>query len=90
MENNRQERFLESVKKQNYSNFHLILCDDNSNDETVNFTERYLRIPENDQLRNRTTLLPSATRKYSLYHKNKAIVEYCSHGSIIIDVDADD
>ena len=51
----RMERFLHSVFKQKYENYHLVITDDNSNDNTVEFIREYLS--NHDKLKSKTTII---------------------------------
>lgn len=86
--NNREwyEKNLDSVRIQNYSNYHVFYIDDCSTDETANAVQAYI---ERWQLQDTITLLRNPVRRGQLYNIYVA-VHCCPNNVIITTLDGDD
>ena len=90
--NNKREaidKYLGSLARQNYSNYHIVYVDDLSDDGSVEKMEELvlLQYPE---IKDKITIVRNTERTYSLGNRYKAVTQYCHEDEIIIDMDADD
>lgn len=81
------EATLQSVFRQNYSNFHVIYFDDNSNDESVDRVESFI---QKNNLSGKITLIKNQHRYRKLKNIYTALHWYCDDDDIIVMVDCDD
>ena len=81
-------QFLKSMEFQNYSNYRVIITDDDSTDGTYDvFKEKIKHFP---RLRTRTTLIKNDRNVGALGNKYLTISNHCKKGDIVFDMDADD
>ena len=77
-----------SLLIQNYTNFHIVFLDDNSDDGNLQRTKEFLDI--NGFPRNRVTYVQNLERKYASYNLVHAGQSYCGDKDIQIMLDGDD
>ena len=77
------------MERQNYTNYHVVLVDDVSTDESH---EQYYQLIKASypRLRSRVTLIHNEKPAYSLANKVLMVYEYCNPGDIVADLDSDD
>ena len=82
-------KYLDSLARQNYSNYRVVYVDDASDDGSVERLQEliFLEYPE---LKDKLTIVRNTHRLYSLYNRHQAITDYCHPADIILDLDADD
>ena len=79
---------LQSILNQNYSNYLVVIVDDNSDDKTGVLIERYLRrraVPKE-----RAVVVKRQKREGSLANLYHAVHNYCKDYTITLEVDGDD
>lgn len=81
-------KMIHSVLLQNYSNYKMIIIDDNSDDGTKEKTQEFLN--KHSNLQGRIRFIQQSERKHALFNRNLAIKEGCSSDDIVLDVDSDD
>lgn len=81
------QKNLESILNQNYTNYQVIIIDDNSTDNTGLKIEEFIK---NKKIENKFTLIKNNQRKLLLKNLIHAIKGYCPKKSIIISLDGDD
>ena len=89
LKNDKYKVFFTSINNQNYSNYHLIVADDNSKDYSAFFIREYIK-EELPRLHGKTTLLYNHANIGALANKDQIIRKFCKEGSVIVDMDADD
>jgi len=77
---------LESIFKQDYSNYRIIYIDDCSTDTTVEIVESYMKQP---LYRDKITLIKNVKRSYAMANRYNAIHQ-CKAEEIVLNVDGDD
>ena len=82
------KNFLNSITRQNYTNYKLVIVDDASTDNT--FAGLISEIEKNLFLNTRTFLIRNPKNVGALGNKDMSIRNHCSEGDIVIDIDADD
>ena len=88
LRNDLYKNFLNSISRQNYTNYKLVIVDDASTDNT--FAELTSNIKKDYFLNTRTTLIRNPRNNGALANKDMSIRNHCSEGDIVIDIDADD
>lgn len=88
MRNNDYLEFFQSVARQNYTNFHVVLGDDSSDDCTFNVLDAVISLMP--RLKERSTLIRHKHSIGALGNKDVMIRNYCNEGEIVVDMDADD
>lgn len=87
--NNRYKKVMLSVAQQNYSNYHIVFIDDNSDDGNTELTLKYvkesLKFPEE-----KITFVQNFERKFATYNIVNAAATYCADGDIQLLLDGDD
>lgn len=81
------QKNLESILNQNYTNYKVIIIDDNSEDQTGLKIEEFIK---NKKIENKFTLIKNNQRKLLLKNLIHAIKGYCPKKSIIVSLDGDD
>ena len=81
------QKNLESILNQNYTNFKVIIIDDNSIDNTGLKIEEFIK---NKKIEKKITLIKNKKRKLLLKNLIHAIKGYCPKKSIVISLDGDD
>ena len=81
--------FFASLNRQNYTNFHVVVIDDASDDFTTqamySFVDKFF-----PRLRSRITFAYNMQNQGAFGNKDVGIKEYCQPGDIVIDYDVDD
>lgn len=83
------ERFIDSIVRQNYTNYHVVYSVDHSNDLTSLIFYKYLQQYYPDYI-HKFTLITHPKRSYALFNRDYAIRNQCEIDDIILDMDSDD
>ena len=86
---NRMETYkamLETVIRQEYSNYKIVFVDDKSSPEVVDQIKKYVE----ERVRQNITLVFNKKREYAIKNRYKSIVKYCNEDDIILDIDSHD
>lgn len=86
---NRYTEYFESIERLNYTNYRVIIIDDNSKDNSVQVFYDYLR-NSTLKLKNRVILVRSLEQIRSTAHLYYGAKYYCKKGEVIVNVDTDD
>ena len=89
LKNDKYKTFFASINNQNYTNYKLIVADDNSKDYSALFISEYIK-EELPRLHGKTILIYNHANVGALANKDRIIRKYCKEGSVIVDIDADD
>jgi glycosyltransferase involved in cell wall biosynthesis len=81
--------YFQSIERQNYTNYHIVLVDDFSPDNTAYELYNYLQ-QTNSRLKNRIKIVRNKQRMGALGNMYYYMRTYCSNNNIIVSVDADD
>ena len=84
----RVENNLNSIFRQNYTNYFVVLINDASNDGSDELFRKYLHHHEIDP--SKYVYIENKHRKTGLENLVHAIYNYCSDDSVVVTVDADD
>lgn len=83
------KKYLDSLARQNYTNFKVIYVDDVSDDDTAKKMKGYI-FSDHPEINSKMTIIENSERTYSLGNRDIAIRQYCEENDIVIDFDADD
>ncbi len=81
------ERNLEALRTQTYDNWHAIYINDNSDDDTGQKVEQFIK---NHHLEGKITLINNKTRKGAMYNIYQAIHTFCNDTDVVVNYDGDD
>lgn len=73
---------IESVTTQNYDNYHMIVIDDNSSDNSYNVAL--------DWATDKVTIISNKQNRGAIFNQLTAIQNYCEHNDIVMLLDGDD
>lgn len=77
------------MERQNYSNYRVVMVDDNSPDQSAQHYYKYLQ-GTTYRLRNRITIVKTSRNLGALGNMYIWVRKYCSSDSIVVNVDSDD
>jgi cellulose synthase/poly-beta-1,6-N-acetylglucosamine synthase-like glycosyltransferase len=86
---NRYKKYFSTIERLNYTNFRLIVEDDNSLDGTIETLYAYL---QNTTLtiKNKVTMVRSLERIRSIGHLYIGVRQQCNYDDVVVNIDADD
>lgn len=87
-DNGRVEKNLASIVQQNYSNYHIVFMDDQSDDNTLEVAKKYfnkINFPKD-----RLKFVENKKRKFALYNIINSAYNLCDEDDVQIRMDGDD
>lgn len=74
IEQNRYKKVLQSIKIQNYSNYHIVFVDDASEDDTYDESVKYVK---EIRLSGRTDFIKNQKQMFATYNIQNVVHNYC-------------